>query len=298
MSYVEFLVEGRNRPLLFQKLKKHGVAVLKSKSVDEKTLILRVRAKDKEKVFAIFGKTWYNKQIGTGGWCAVTDFLRKRSAFVIGLVAFLVAVIVANGRIFGVSVSGADNKLCYEVAEICKEEGAIRFARFSSLDFKRIERRIFALDERISYVTVDKNGYNLNVSLVTASEEDKSRFFAGKALCSTVSGTLKYLEVYRGTAVKNVGDKVYAGDELIRGEFSVPENSFPTVAMGRAVVECETSYDFITELFDDESASRALEKARFFTQQESYTEQSVEEITVGEISVLRVKLKYLVNIGG
>ena len=63
MSYCEILVRGKNQAFLFERLKKHNIDIIKVKTVDENTIIIRVYKKDSEKVFAIYPNICYNESV-------------------------------------------------------------------------------------------------------------------------------------------------------------------------------------------------------------------------------------------
>ena len=65
-----YLLVGRNRKNLLQKLNKEGVRVRKLEIFDEKNAKITIDKKDTPKYFAICKNSWYNKLLKIGGICA------------------------------------------------------------------------------------------------------------------------------------------------------------------------------------------------------------------------------------
>ena len=301
MSYCEILVRGKNQAFLFERLKKHNIDIIKVKTVDENTIIIRVYKKDSEKVFAILGKTWYNKLIRLGGFYGFFSNVRKRIGFLIGAILFLLLSYFSKDIIFSVDVVGAKPKNEIYLEKNLSSFGIERFSNFNKLDINKIKESLLSDLDNVSFVTLEKSGNRLIIRLFESDNSAEINNLDSKSLISTTSGKLVRLNVYSGSAKKEVGDQVCIGEELISGKVSTDLGDYETKALGYALIESTFLYEKTFEDISYYDKASVIEEAKFnlpISEYDCIISYFIEENRLAKGIHILVKINYLVEIGG
>ena len=137
---VRYAIEGIMPERALLRLKRAGIAVYNVKKTQKNQILLSVKKKDSEKVFAIFPNPCYNnsvysaytaKRLGVfGGW-RYFESLKKRTGLIVGGILFCALTLYADGFIFGVRFTGTDI-YAREAVMALEENGIKPFARYQS----------------------------------------------------------------------------------------------------------------------------------------------------------------------
>ncbi len=300
MSYCEILVRGKNQAFLFERLKKHNIDIIKVKTIDENTIIIRVYKKDSEKVFAILSKTWYNKLIKFGGLYGFFSIIRKRMGFLIGAVLFLALSYFTKDVVFSVDIIGTKPENKIYVEKNLSSYGLGKFCNFNNLETEKIKEKILSDLDTVSFVTLEKSGNRLIIRLFESDNGTKINNLKSKSLISTASGKLVRLNVYSGTANKLIGDEVFLGDELISGKVVTDFGEYETKALGYALIESTFVYEKAFEDISLYDKASVVEEAKFHCPCEygCIVSNYVEENRLAKGIHISVKINYMVEIGG
>ena len=250
MSSADVLVRGRNKELLFEKLKRAGVRVLKTE-VKGGDLVIRVKYKDLKKAFAIFGNMWYNKLVKLHGAARVVSAIRKHVAVSVSVALFFALSIAVDEFVFFIKVDGVSEAKSLAITSLLTEYGVKPFALARSLDTKKIKSGILGGDFGAEFVGIEKRANTLLVR-IKEGKRDAESGEAPRSIIARESGVIKDISVLRGSAKKSVGDKVFAGEVVIDGISTDGELVFEDRAAGRFSIECEKSFEtFIADTAEE-----------------------------------------------
>lgn len=284
--YVTFEIKGLNADRLINTLKKRGVILYNIKKATNKSTFISVKFADSKKVFAISQKLCYNiRKVGTSGLLYPFYYLLTNVGLLIGLVLFVAISIISNNVIFDISLTGSGGVYKKQVYDILNEKGVKPFTLFSSVDLKQLSKDILVENDRLSFVSCEKVGNTLKIDLAIA--QDKTQTISGKAttLMTDVDGEVESIKVYRGTAVKNVGDKVYSGEEIVSKWVTIKEQTIEVGVLAVVTLKCQFDYQYVSEKENDEEfavmiAENVLDK----------------EIISKSVTKKRLNGKYLYNV--
>ena len=74
---------------------------------------------------------------------------------------------------------------------------------------------------------------------------------------------IEYLKVYRGTAVKNVGDRVAKGEEICGGFATIKQTVVKVGVIATVSVKAEYVYDYVSENDNDETTAEIFAEIAF-----------------------------------
>ena len=261
MSSVDILVKGRNRLLLFEKLKRVGVAILRSEEKSPSEIVIRVKYKDYNKVIEILKNIWYNDTISYNGVVGAIRFFKAHAALLLSVAVFIVSLFFVNDLLFFTEINGVSKYHEKRISSILKSEGIKPFSRFSDIDNGDLENSILADNERIAFVSVKKAGNTLVVSARYNSEENEV-LKKPKKIVAKHDGVIKSLTVIRGRAIKFVGDTVKVGETIVEGIIEDGDREFEDYAVAIITIECKVRYSTIVNDTSEAAVKREIETLR------------------------------------
>ena len=231
----------------------------------------------------------YNiKKISQKGRAKPLLSLYRSIGLFIGAIIFLISCAFCDDLIFNVSYSGTGIVCQSQVEEFLYSKGIKKFTTFSSIDLNKLEDEILASNKNLSFVSCEKSGNTLKISLVFAKDKLPTLDGTKDALVSDVDGKIRSLKVYRGTALVSVGDCVKARDTLVDGYVMIREEKVQTNVIASAVIECEKILTYYSEKDNEQSIYQIL------------AEQEIKEEHVESSTVIKQKIddgyEYLVTI--
>lgn len=270
---------------VLKKLSRAQIAAFSLKK-DGRRVLFCVRDNNIKKVFAIFTHPCYNVRIERKSpKNALLSFVANRLGLIIGSALFIAAVVLSNGLIFKISVTGSGSYLFSEVTSIASSAGASVGSFFVSLDKPLIISQVMALPQ-VTFCSVEKRGSVLIVDVQT-DEEDFSSLSSG-ALKSDVNGTVLSIVAVCGTSAVSQGTAVCAGDVLISPYAAAEDGSAKkctAVGYARILVKANISYPADGE--SESNAQSALDSTKLYSDEvvaSSYTVRHTAEGVVYEVS--------------
>ena len=229
---------------------------------------------NREKIFAISDNMCYNvRETGYKGRFAPIAKIAKN----IGLVVVF-SVLCA----FGASVDNYVGKICYsgdgkylkeEIEVVLSSEG-IRIGEKFPDNLSETAKKIASLSEKVEFASVSKKGRTLLVDVraavgkTTPLNERKTR------IVSPVSGVVRRVSRYGGTALVKSGDSIKKGDVLIDGYYEKEGEKIVTDALGDVEIAVTEKFDYNSGGEGKEYAGRAMAVAR-----EKFGDKDIIEIT-------------------
>lgn len=281
---------------MLDKLRRHGVSVLKLKRKSEKEIIITVKYRDLQKAVDILGNSWYNSLIGLGGLISFLKKAEKNLLYILFSLLFIVSSYIFDKAIVKVDVTGlSGDKLykVYRIAETCGiKDGVINF----NYDLGFFKKSLFNSFTEIDFVTVKKSGNRLVINVFCNDDEQKK--VQNKSFVSAKrKGKIVKLKTYSGTPLKYEGDYCEVSDVLVDGYYlNKAGDRVEISANAYYLLECtfETEY-FSRDLTEEVAYLKALLDGGI--REETVVAYEVIEKNVGgdnhSTGVFAVKITYL-----
>jgi similar to stage IV sporulation protein len=247
------------------KLRRAGIALYRVKKVQKTQILLEVKKKDIEKVFAIYPKVCYNSSgyspytatvLGDIGLAKAFGFIKNRIGLIVGGLAFCALTLFADTLVFSVEVVGTR---AYErdVKCILAKYGVKPFSKYGERDVDEICSEILRLDG-VEYCSVQKSGLRVAVDIRLAKFQVPTLTIGD--MTAKRSGEIRNITVLCGTPLKKVGDTVVLGERMVGGYFQTESGTQKTVApIARAEIACVYECAFAVETEEQAFAAAYLE---------------------------------------
>ncbi len=291
-SATEYEISGRNFPLLLNKLNLKKIP-FENLYTQENCLRITIDSRNDIAFKKIVGQSWKYKKVAKKGLGAKLGLAVKKIGIIIGVLIFIVGTYFADNLLLKVTYSGDYKYFQKEINAVLERNGVKKFATFSSIDCKEISEQLYSENPLICYSLVKKQGNALVV------EVKKSQYYSGKLdttkkqILSTCDGTIFDLKVYRGVALKKVGDSVTNGEVIVSGERVEEDKIYSNFVLATVSILKTYEYSEKGENTPDNIA-RVVAKAKMLCGQENYYNQ----ITTCENNKILVKLEYIIILGG
>lgn len=284
----KIVIEGIMPERALSRLQREGICVYHAKKLKKNQILLSVKKKDTEKVFAIYPNVCYNisvyspytaRKAGAEGFQAFLDWSKKRMGVFAGALLFLACTLVADRFVFRIDVAGTE---AYRREVLCalEESGIKTFSPYKKGKENEVCAKILALKD-VSYCSVKKSGMTLRVE-VRLSAFSEANPETGD-MTAKHSGVLVHAAVLRGTLLKKEGERVEAGETLVGAYFlSESGESTPVTAIARVILSC--TYDEVIDAQTEEEAFAAA----YLAIDGEIAEKSCERTADG----FRVKIAY------
>lgn len=290
-------IEGVMPERALLRLKRERIAVYGARKTKKTQILLRVKKRDIEKVFAIYPNLCYNEKTRDGvsfsvqgvytvrkapptGFLRFFEFLKKRIGVCIGAVVFCACLPLSDGLVFGVDTVGAEGYQ-REIYATLEENGVRRFSPYPKGREDLICAKLLSLDG-VEFCSVKKRGLWVTVE-IRKSPFATDTLTVGDML-SARSGVLESITVLKGTALKKAGEEVREGESLVGAWFTTAEGEWiKTHAIARVCVACV--YEGEREAENEESAFAQAYLDLSLSEKDSIREISVKPNGGGGYSV-------------
>jgi len=257
-----YMVEGLNLDRFLLSAKNRGITLFDIKKITNKRLIVSVSIKESAKFFAIAKELCYNiKKIKEKGVLLPLLMLWRKAGIVVGAVIFCLSCYFYNDFIYGFSFSGSGSVLEKEVLAYLNGVGIKPYTRFSNIDIETLEDQILSKSPQLSFVGITKKGNTLCFDLALATDKTDTLLGNVYSLTSNESGVIERIKVYRGTAVKKVGDKVNAGDLIVDGYMTIKEQTVKINVIATVSIIVSQEFTYIDKEVGQEQKAIILAKA-------------------------------------
>ena len=223
--YDELRIEGIMPERALLRLKRAGIPLYEVRKIQKNAILLRVRRKDRRKVFAIYPNLCYNEgttapykatYLGGVGLAKIVDFCKNRVGLLLGGLAFCILTLAADTFLFGVDFVGT-SVYARETMQVLEEYGVRLFAPYKKGKEKQIAAKLLSLDF-VEFCTVQKVGNRLRVELRISPFVEP--ILESGQMQAKHTGEIIALTVLRGSALKKTGDTVTLGEAIVGDWFS------------------------------------------------------------------------------
>ena len=215
-------IEGIMPERALLRLKRAKIPLYDIEKLQKNQLRLRVRRKDLYKIFSIYpkeGKVYTLSKVEGVGLAKLVDFCKNRIGLCLGALAFCILTLAADTFVFGVDFVGTD-VYARETMQALEENGVKLFAPYKAGREDKITAKLLSLDF-VEFCSVQKVGGRIRV-------ETRISPFTPSVLSKGImqakhTGEIVAITVFRGTALKKIGDTVQRGEGLIGNWFCVED---------------------------------------------------------------------------
>ncbi len=281
-SYVHFSIEGIMPERALLRLRRGGISLYRVRKTQKNRILLRVNAKDCEKVFAFYPNVCYNnrnqspyivKKIGVSGWIKYVELGETRVGLLLGGLLASIVLLFSTTFTFGVEIVGSDIYL--REGKIALAEGGIKpFAPYKKGKEDWICAQMLALDG-VEYCSIKKKGLytRLEIRLSPFTENKTDR----ESMAAKHAGILRSLTVLKGTALKKAGEEIQEGDILVENAFYTQAGEQVCVEpIARAVIDCVFKKQI--EADNEEAAFACAYLALNVTEEDGITSKEVVKV--------------------
>ena len=236
-------INGLNLDRLLNFARNKGITLFNVKKLSNKKLIVTVSFKESQNFFAIANKMCYNiKKVRDGGRAYLLLSMYRSLGILVGAILITLSMIVFDDLLLGVDFTGSGSIYQREVNNYLIENGVVKFSRFSNYDLSVLEDGIVASNQHLTFASCKKVGSRLVVNLELS--KDKVPTLDGNVyqLISPVSGEIEDIKVYRGTAIKKVGEQVKKGELIVDGYVILKEQTVKINVLASVTLICEQEY--------------------------------------------------------
>lgn len=294
--FYRYEIVGAQGFSLIQRLSAQKVPVLNVEFHREK-IILSIDCCDSKKLFAISRNMCYNiRRIKYYGKVSPVKFLQKRIGIALCFAVFLCVCLVFDGFISKIEYTADGQYFANQIEEVLKTNG-VKENSFLTADLKSLEKAIYSKNQDISFVSIEKKGRILTVEARKAIQKTQPIDVKKGSIVSTVSGEVVAVNVYSGTAVVKVGDKVKKGSLLIDGYYEWNEQKVKTYALGEVEIKAQFNFDYKSFASGEKYKNRAILLAKESLKSEQIVKTEVAQNKKDGQIIYSVTLYYLVVVG-
>lgn len=257
-TFIRLEIEGLMPERALLRLKRERISVYNAKKVQKNQILLWVKSKDEQKVFAIFPNVCYNiskgapysvRKTGIKGVGKPLVFLKNRVGLALGGILFCACTLFADGLVFGVRFVGSD-VYAREARIALAQSGVKPFLPYRADMEDEVTSKLLCLED-VEFCSVKKQGLYAVVEMRLSPP--RAQMQTREDLVCRREGTLISLSVLSGTPTVKVGQTVKAGDVLV-GAYHQSQNGEKQAAapVARAGVAC--TYEAEIAAADKESA--------------------------------------------
>lgn len=288
---IKYKVVGSKLNYLLALLHNRKISVFYADKLADNTLSVTIDFCDSNKFFAICKNMCYNKTIiGFYGVLSPLAYLFKNIGIFLAAIVFLIATSFLGNYLLDVDCIGSGACFKSQTLAIAEMNGATKYSKFSSIDFKNLEAEILKTNPLLSFVSVKKQGNRLIINSVLSDKQPSVLNENTSSLVSEHNGVIESITVLRGTALVKVGDSVSKGTELVGAYLTGKEDKlYPTYVLARITI-ISTEARFIP--YDgeiDDNLLKSAEKVAEFESIGEVVEAKAEKCQGGIIINLKVR---------
>ncbi len=296
-SKARISIEGIMPERALLRLKRAKIDVYNVKKIQKNQILLSVKAKDCEKVFAFYPNVCYNisktspykvKKIALTGVKRYVEWGKNRVGLLLGGLLYCILTLFFNSFIFGVKFVGTD--IYAREGYIALEENGIKpFAPYKKGSEDMICAQLLTLDG-VEYCSVQKKGLYAYVEIrLSPFAKD---VIEKESMKAKHSGTLLSLTVLKGTPLKKTGEAVAEGETLVENAFYTQDGGQVCVEpIARAVISCVFEADIQAETQEKAFAESYLQLC--LSEKDVITQKEITQLE-DETNSFHVKIEYTV----
>ena len=260
-----FRIQGDNPERALLRLKRAQIAVYSVKKTQKNEIVLLVKAKDCQKVFAIFLSMCYNigeytpyivQKTGAIGLVKYTEKLKNRMGLLLGVLLFCVGTLYADNLVFGVKITG-ETVYAREVHTALDTHGVTLFSRYDEKKTDLVTAQLLRIPS-VEFCSVQKRGLFVYVDMRLSPVLGELRVHGD--MRASHSGKLISIAVLSGTPLCKAGDNVQAGDTLVGAYVCTDSGEKKSVdAVARAYIACEYTQVFCVDTQEQAFAEAYLQ---------------------------------------
>lgn len=143
---------------------------------------------------------------------------RKRIGLLLGLLPLVLGMLVLSSRLWTINVTGNSAVSTEQILSVFADLGVDIGTRTKAIDVHAVQTQALERLPELLWLSVNLQGSAAQIEVREQGQEPALEDTKTPAhLRATMDGQIVVLEVYRGTALRKVGDAVLQGDLLVAG---------------------------------------------------------------------------------
>lgn len=285
-----YLVEGSNHDLLFKRLKRANVNLVKVQIINKKQLKITIDVKDTPKFFAICKNSWYNKELKIGGIFAPFYKCVSKWIVTLAIICFFVFSYAFNNLYLQTEYQGDSIYFTKQIQTALNNAGVHTYRFFSQKQLNAVEIEL-KKEKEIAFVSAQKCGNRSIIYIKRAQIEPERLPVYQTDLIANEDMVILKITVYSGTAVVQENCAVKKGDIIAKASYFLKDEEeikCPLICLVTA--ECVYEYVYESEFkINDGAKNNALALAKFTLGDYHVRSYSFEVIGKNKLKVI---LKY------
>ncbi|WP_018086654.1 sporulation protein YqfD [Desulfurispora thermophila] len=216
-GFVTIEVIGYNIEKFINKAASRGILLWNIRRLDENKLRFQARLSAVHPLRHLARQHGCRLKFGQrGGWPFIWSKMRRRKAFLTGIIVFFLGLYVLSGFVWFVEVQGNEQLSSRVVKELAGQAGLRPGVWRKTLDVRKLENSIKEQLPQVSWVGVRISGIRAYIQV--AEKKLPPVASSGPAhVVAVKAGLVKEVLVINGNQVVNEGEAVTAGQVLISG---------------------------------------------------------------------------------
>ncbi len=233
MFFATIKVQTTSYTMCLNSLKKEQIKLYSIVRESPKILRLTVSQKELVKTFAILDKMCYNYSVLEQNTPkTIFKLALSKVAMIASLIVFIAFYIFSYGFVWSINVVGCDTLDPLIIENILSQNGVEQFSKKSDLDCSNLELLVNS-HEQILLSSISISGTTLVIEVVEVTEFTDSPSSSTQNITSEFDATITKIIGYSGTVAVDVGQHVFAGDDLIlASRLNTAGEEIATVASG------------------------------------------------------------------
>lgn len=249
--FYEFELEGLSVYRSVNRLLSEGIVIQSAQKTAPNHVKIVVSANERKKTFAILQGSCYNiKKSRPLGLMRVLEKCTRAVGLLLGAILAVSAVLMLQGRVLRIEVTGSGAYLEPEIRAILHDSGVNYLSPMPETN--AVIPEILSLP-RVHFCSVKGEGGILTVDVEVG---DEAQPLVDKPLLSPAAGTVEELIVLRGTALVSVGDSVEAGREIVGNYVLHGEERKSCIVVARVKICFPVSREYALE--EEQARAQAL----------------------------------------
>ncbi|MBQ7407806.1 MAG: sporulation protein YqfD [Clostridia bacterium] len=281
----KFLVIGKNRQMLLNRLKKRGVGIIKLKILSENRMEITIDKKQSTIFFAICKNMWYNIPLRVGGLLSPFYLLVKKPLIALCVALYFLIAIYGGNLYFGAHYLGDSVYFKPQIEQALKSVGISELSYFTQDKLVKAQL-ILSKTDGIAFVSLQKWG---NKAIIDIKGEVVSPNYVKTYSSDIVANEhmkIIYVAVYSGTQLVNVGDVIDKGDAVVGAYHLINEEKIPCEIIAEVIAECVFEYEYQSRFdISDGTLSHAIAAARLALGDYLVTSYKTEKINENTVKV-------------
>ena len=251
-GYLDVVFFGKKKKKILSVLAKERISVWRLKYSDGK-IKARIFAKDYKRLRKLRKNTEVKIKIAEKhGFPFFARKYRKRSGFMLGIIAFFVILKFLSTFIWVINIEGNKTVSSEEIIKSLNQIGIEEGMKVSKLDAKNNAQSLLLLRDDLAWASLNIESCVLNVNVSEIKKSVREGVYVPSNLVARTDGIIRKIDASSGNVMVKVGENVHKGDILVSGIIESLSSTVFVKSNAAVIAQVEKEYvekaDFVQKL--------------------------------------------------